>query len=75
MEQVQTMQKRLRVNGSWMESSAATVVELLQWLGIDPSRRGIAVAVNDAVVLRSEWATAPLHDGDRVEILRATQGG
>lgn len=75
MEQEETLRKRLRVNGSWTESSAATVVELLESLGIDPNRRGIAVAVNESVVLRSQWAATPLREGDRVEILRATQGG
>lgn len=75
MEQGVTLRKRLRVNGSWTESSAGTVVELLESLGIDPNRRGIAVAVNESVVLRSQWAATPLHEGDHVEILRATQGG
>lgn len=75
MEQGVTLRKRLRVNGAWTESSAGTVVELLASLGIDPNRRGIAVAVNENVVLRSQWAATVLHDGDRVEILRATQGG
>lgn len=36
--------------------------------------RGTAVAVNGEVVPRSEW-DRPLHDGDSVEILTATQGG
>ena len=37
--------------------------------------RGIAVAVNGEVVPRSDWPGTPLADGDRVEVLSATQGG
>jgi sulfur carrier protein len=36
---------------------------------------GIAVALNDSVVPRAEWAATPLADGDRVEVLTAVQGG
>ena len=37
--------------------------------------RGIAVAVNGEVVRRRDWPTHQLHDGDRVEVLTAAQGG
>jgi sulfur carrier protein len=40
-----------------------------------PSRDGVAVAVNDGVVPRSQWAGRALNDGDRVLVIRATQGG
>jgi sulfur carrier protein len=42
---------------------------------ITAERRGVAVAVNGEVVPRSMWAEAGLHDGDRVEVLSAAQGG
>lgn len=38
-------------------------------------QRGIAVAVNDAVVPRAEWPRHALHAQDRITIIRATQGG
>jgi sulfur carrier protein len=38
-------------------------------------RKGIAVAINDAVVPRSRWSSVELVDGDRVEVLTAAQGG
>lgn len=38
-------------------------------------RRGVAVAVNDEVVPRSEWDSTGFADGDRVDVLRAVQGG
>ena len=53
---------------------SATVEGLLAILDIE-ARRGVAVAVNDEVVPRSRWKDTSLADGDRVEIIRATQGG
>jgi sulfur carrier protein len=36
---------------------------------------GCAVAVNDAVVPRSDWSAREIAPGDRVEVLTAVQGG
>jgi sulfur carrier protein len=35
----------------------------------------VAVAVDAEVVPRGQWAQTQLHEGARVEILRAIQGG
>jgi sulfur carrier protein len=40
-----------------------------------PTVRGVAVAVNAALVPRSAWAATALADGDRIELLSAAQGG
>lgn len=37
--------------------------------------RGVAVAVNGAMVPKSEWSNRLLVDGDRVEVLTAAAGG
>ncbi|MGA9113014.1 MAG: sulfur carrier protein ThiS [Candidatus Dormiibacterota bacterium] len=64
----------LTVNGSPRDVTAGTTVtELVDALGRGP--RGIAVSVNREVVSRSRWPATSLRDGDRVEILAATQGG
>lgn len=55
--------------------SDATVVGLLDEMGIDAEQSGIAVAVDDAVVPRSEWSRTTLPEGARVEVITATQGG
>jgi sulfur carrier protein len=39
------------------------------------SVKGVAVAVNAALVPRSTWASTPVVDGDCIELLRAAQGG
>ncbi|MBS9535309.1 sulfur carrier protein ThiS [Mycobacterium sp. M1] len=49
-----------------------TVAGLLASMGYPD--RGIAVAVNQAVLPRSDWAT-PLSDGARLEVVTAVQGG
>lgn len=53
----------------------ATVRELLDALDVDAEARGVAVAVDAAVVPRAEWPAFPIPDGARVEVLTAVQGG
>ncbi|MCV7088779.1 sulfur carrier protein ThiS [Mycobacterium interjectum] len=49
-----------------------TVAALLESLGFPD--RGIAVAMDLAVLPRSQWATT-LFDGARLEVVTAVQGG
>jgi sulfur carrier protein len=62
------------VNGSSEQIAAGTTVADVvdRWAR---SPIGVAVAVNEAVVTRAEWAGTTLAEGDRVEILTAVQGG
>jgi sulfur carrier protein len=52
-----------------------TVRQLLEVLDVPGGARGVAVAVDAAVVPRGEWDTTTIDDGARVEVLRAIQGG
>ncbi len=36
---------------------------------------GIAVAINDMVVPKSQWSDSQISDGDKVLIIKASQGG
>jgi sulfur carrier protein len=64
------------VNGdSRAVDDGATVADLVVLLGHRPSGHGIAAALNGEVVRRGEWPSTPVGEGDRVEILAATQGG
>ncbi|HEX7071836.1 MAG TPA: sulfur carrier protein ThiS [Rhodothermales bacterium] len=65
------------VNGTATElPEPRTLLTILQEFGIDPaSVRGVAVAVNEEVVRKSEWPGVTLSAGDRVEIVTAKQGG
>ncbi|MFC6222520.1 sulfur carrier protein ThiS [Hymenobacter artigasi] len=51
-----------------------SLTDLLAARGITEPR-GLAVAVNDAVVPRAEWPTHAVQPHDRITIIRATQGG
>ncbi len=64
------------VNGdSRAVAAGATVADLMVLLGHRPSGPGVAAAVNGEVVRRAEWSSTRLGEGDRLEILAATQGG
>lgn len=68
------MSASIRVNGKEETLSAATVAELLQARGVNSSR-GVAVAVNGAVVPAGAWRSRSLAAGDEVEIVRPFGGG
>lgn len=65
----------VRVNGSLEPLEAETVAALLCARGVDPKGRGVAVALNGAVVPRAAWKTTRLKAGDAIEIVQAKQGG
>ena len=43
--------------------------------GAEPAGRGVAVAVDGEVVPSGDWDRVELLEGQRVEVLRAVQGG
>ncbi|PVZ13068.1 sulfur carrier protein ThiS [Actinomycetospora cinnamomea] len=53
--------------------SGTTVAALMAEHGVP--ERGVAVAVDGAVVPRAAWAATALVEGSRVEVLTAVQGG
>ncbi|MEE7456950.1 thiamine biosynthesis protein ThiS [Methylorubrum populi] len=69
---------RLTVNGESCERSESDLAALFAWQaeerGIE-SAEGIAIALNGRVVRRNAWAETTLNEGDRIEIVRAMQGG
>jgi sulfur carrier protein len=54
---------------------SATVEDAVRAAGAPEGGRGVAVAVDGEVVPRAQWATTELHEGQRVEVLQAVQGG
>ncbi|MEP7217448.1 MAG: sulfur carrier protein ThiS [Bacteroidota bacterium] len=66
---------QLQLNGSPIESAAATVNDLLLDRGINPGQPGIAVAINGELIPRSEWVDHPLNERDDIELITAMQGG
>lgn len=65
----------IRINGREEPLAAASVAELLVGRGIVEGARGVAVALNGAVVPRRRWSDTALTPGDSLEIVRPIQGG
>jgi sulfur carrier protein len=69
---------KLLVNGEPRECEADTVEALFaleaEETGLD-SPQGIAIALNGRVLRRKDWAQTTITPGDRIEIVRAMQGG
>jgi thiamine biosynthesis protein ThiS len=63
----------VKVNGENMDTTAATVLQLLQEKEILPER--VAVEVNLKVLKRADFAQHVLHEGDDVEIVYFVGGG
>jgi sulfur carrier protein len=75
MSEAADISKSIRVNGADEPLAAATLSALLAEKAVDTNQRGIAVALNGAVVPRAAWPQTALNPGDSVEIVRARQGG
>lgn len=65
----------LTVNGKKRPYAPQTVEELIASLGLDPERRGIAVALNQSVLPRTAWAKTQISPDDRIEIVQPLAGG
>ncbi len=65
----------ISLNGAPHRFAGFSLIDLLAENAIDHAKPGVAVAVNDAIIPRAEWATASLNPGDTVEIVRPHSGG
>lgn len=61
------------VNGELRAIEGSLLAELLAELRVPA--QGTAVAINDRVVPKSEYATRRICEGDRIEIIVAVAGG
>ena len=67
---------KIKLNGEERTAGdGLTVRGLLVEAGLDPAQKGVAVAVNAEIVPRGAWDSARLQDGDRIDVIRAVQGG
>ncbi len=69
------MPATIRINGETEPLAAGTVIGLLEARGVDPAARGLAVALNGAVVPRRAWGATALGLGDEIEIVKLFAGG
>jgi len=64
------------VNGTPREvHDQATITDIVTLVIERADARGIAVARNGRVILRSCWGQTPVAADDRIEVLHAVQGG
>lgn len=62
----------ITLNGEPHATSARVVADLLEALCVEGR---FAVERNGELVPRSRFAETPVHDGDRIEVVRAIGGG
>lgn len=64
---------KVRINNNEVETQATTVAELAQEQKLPA--KGVAVAISNEMVPRTEWAQRALKEGDDIVILKAFCGG
>ncbi len=64
----------VKFNGEKISIQIAFLRELLEEKGLK-EKTGIAVAINSAVVSKSNWATTELQENDEILIITAAAGG
>jgi thiamine biosynthesis protein ThiS len=67
---------KVTVNGEPREvETGVTVANLLELLAVAPGARGVAVALDGEVVVRSRWLQTEVRDGALIEVVAAIGGG
>ena len=61
------------VNSKETSTEYKTILELANELSLP--EKGVAVAVDNKIVPRAEWATSPLKEGAQIVIIKAACGG
>lgn len=51
------------------------LVDVLRRYSITVETKGVAVSLNERIVLRSCWSSTQIKHGDRIEVVHAVQGG
>ena len=64
---------KILINSKETETQAADVAALAAELALP--KGGVAVAVNNQMVRRDDWADTPLNEGDNILIIKAACGG
>lgn len=67
---------KIILNGNKQDMfDGANLLNLLNQYKINNDKPGVAVAVNNDVILKSDWEHIKLKENDRIEIIKAVQGG
>ena len=63
----------IAINGKKTETSARSIQELAEELSLP--ERGVAIAIAQRMIPRSEWATTTLQENNSIVIIKAACGG
>lgn len=63
----------VNINNKPTETTAMTLAELAKELGMP--ERGVAMAIDNRMVPRTEWESTSLSDGANVIVIKAACGG
>jgi sulfur carrier protein len=67
---------RIEINGEAVElPEGASARDAAEAAGVEPDRRGVAVALDGEVVPGGRLSATPLSEGQRVEVVAAIGGG
>ncbi len=66
----------VEVNGNRLRlPDGSSLADAVAAVGAEPGERGLAAALDGKVVPSSRWNATRLDEGQRVEVVRAVQGG
>ena len=66
----------LKINNQRKQFNTSILsIQALLDIEIPQKQNGIAVAINNTVIPKSNWETHPLNETDEILIISATQGG
>ncbi len=64
---------KININNKEVETGATLLLQLTQELALPA--KGVAVAVNNRMIPRTEWENFALNAGDNIVIIQAACGG
>lgn len=64
---------KIFVNRKPVETQASSLADLLREHALPSS--GVAMAIDNQIVPRTQWASTPLHEGEEVTLIQAACGG
>ena len=64
---------KVNINNKEPETAAKSVAGLAEELQLPA--KGVAVAIGNKLVARTDWSTTPVEEGDNIVIIKAFCGG
>lgn len=64
---------KVKINDKEIETSASSVAQLA--IELQLPERGVAIAIDNTMVARTDWTSTPITDGANIVIVKAFCGG